>query len=369
MKKALAFALTAILAMGTVMPAMAANENGNGNGYGNDNGYNNGYGNGYSYENENGYDYDLEYDFLVGDGEPAPLGPVGRTGYITEYENGRLQVEFGEYDSIILNLQPGTVIIDAETGTPANLADRTNDRVKIYHSPVVAMSHPPQSNATVVAINLPEHQFSPIHHTIEAIEFYGEDAVKITVDNGGLVITLERETPLFPHLTRQMVALEHLQVGDSLLFWYQVVGMSFPAVATAQRALWLSAGEVANDLNGYSQYDYNGYGNGTGVQVVGDDYPTTAEQPAQMAVAGTGIIRDGVEFFPVRNTVYYATGFQPMWIDSIRSAVYNANGRIIILPSDSTVFYVNGVAHQLPAATFLHYGRIYAPAAFFDVFR
>jgi len=362
MKKALAFALSAIMVLGTVMPAMAANGNGNGE----ENGYDYNYEYEYDYDNEYdyGYDYELEYDFLVGEGETAPLGPVGRTGYITEYENGRLTVKLDEYSSIILNLQPGTVIIEAETGLPASLADRTNDSVKIYHSPVVTMSEPPQSNAIVVAINLPESQFAPIHHVVEKIEFYDEDTVKITVDNGGLIITLERETPLFPHLTRQMIDLEHLQVGDSLLFWYEIVGMSFPGFTVAQRALWLSAGEVADEYNGYNGYEYNGEPS-TPVEVV-YDYPT---DQVIIAVPGTGMMRDGVEFFAVRATLYDATGLQPEWDDSIRSAVYTINGTTVILPSYSAVFYVNGVAYPLPASTFLYNGRIFAPAEFFAVFK
>ena len=364
MKKALTLALSAALAIGSVMPVMAED------GY---NGYN-----GYDYyqngteadeaQYENGQD--LEYNFNVGD-QAVPLAPFGRTGNIAEYEDGTLKVELAEDDYIILHIQPTTVIIDAETGMPATIADRTSDRVKIYHSPVVTRSIPPQSTAVAIAINLPEYRFAPILHTIEAVEFYGEDTLRITVDNGGLIITLERETPLFPHLTRQMISLEHLQVGDSLLFWYHVVGMSYPAFTTAERALWLSAGESATDYNGVENQNYNQINNQTDLDITNYVFEPIAqpEEPKPPEQVTNDVIRNGVPFFAVRNTVYDIAGLQPIWIDSIRSAIYNVNGSVIVLPSGSNVFYVNGVAYQLSADTFLYNGRLYATAEFFDLFR
>ena len=391
MKKALILALSAAMALGSVTPAFAANGNGYENG--NDNGYEyqNGNDNDYEYEylgNENGAndndandndaygnDIELEYDFLVGEAPAAPA-PVGRTGYITDYYNGRLTVSFGETDgfedAIVLNLQPGTVIIDAETGMPATIADRENDRVKIYHSPVTTRSLPPQSNAIAVAINLGENAFAPIHHTIEAIELYDEDTARITVDNGGLIITLERETPLFPHLTRQMVHIDTLEVGDTLLFWYEAVGMSFPAVTTASRALWLGAAPVANGYDNDNDYeandnDYaNDYGYGNDNDQNDNDY--VAEPAAPFAVPGTGVLINGVEFFPVRQTVY-PLGIVPTWDQETSSAILVVNGYTISLANNATSFYVNGTAYELPAAVVIADGVMYAPAAFFNIFR
>ncbi|MCL1787528.1 MAG: stalk domain-containing protein [Defluviitaleaceae bacterium] len=317
---------------------------------------------------------------------PALPATIGKVGYITAYEDNQLTVASlsDEEDIIVLNLSEATVIIDAETGLPAAIADRDSDRVKVYHAVFTTMSIPPQSPALVVAINLPEYAASPHYHVIEAIEV-DEESAKITVDNGGLIITLDSETPLTPYLTRQMVTIDTLNVGDTLLFWYEVVATSYPGQTTATRAIWLSAApaddsdiEVADDEDDYIDV----------VTLPGDisdmDLPESAAtlpmplepvpvepydeyiavEPISIAVAGTGIMRDGVEFFPVRALAVEA-GFEVSWESATRSAILTSGSTTILISDTATAFVVDGAAYTLPAAVVIIDGVMYAPYAFF----
>jgi len=342
MKKLLAFALTAILALGVVTPVLAANgeypENGYENGY-EENGYDNGY------ENGNGYE-----------ALPALL-PVGRVGEITEYYEGRLTVQLGEDDYIILNIQDSTVIIDAETGLPASIEDRAGDSVKIYHSPVTTMSLPPQSNALVIALDLPEYTFAPNLHIIEEIYTTEEGTLRLTVDNGGLYLFLDDEVELFPHLTRQFVLPETLQVGDTLLFWYNIVAMSFPGQAHPSRALWISAADVEGDI------EENGYENGY-IAV----YPLTfADVINQYEIAPWFAPGSDVALFLVYDVLSTNEALTISWDEATRSAVVTGENLNVILPLGASHFYLNGIEISLPVPLTVNAAeRMVAPI---DVFR
>lgn len=333
MKKALVLALSAVLALGSTMTVIA--DTGNGSGVPNGN---------YEHIIPISAELDGDYDVIL----PALL-PVGRVGEITDYDNGKLTVEFGEYDSIVLHIQPGTVIIDAESGSPASIADRETDRVKIYHSPVVALSFPPQSSALVIALDLPENSFSPNYHIIEAIYWEDEDTLRLTVDNGGLHITLNRETPLRPHLTRQIVLLESISVGDSMLFWYEIVGMSFPGQANPTNAVWVRTGETQTAV------DYN----------EDEEYGESIQPPRLFALPGTGIMRDGIEFFPLRSTIA-EVGLTPVWNPANATATTTVGGIDFVLASGYSMFWSNGIAVSLPASVVILNDLMYVPYAFFD---
>jgi len=382
MKKALVFALSAALVLGTVTPVLA--DNGNGeyapeNGYQAADEYNNGEEKAEEAEAQNGYEAE----------SPALPPAVGLVGYITAYGNHQLTVasQLDEDDILVLNLSEATIIIDAETGSPAVIADRTSDRVKVYHAVFTTRSMPPQSPAFVVAINLPEYASSPHYQVIEAIEQVDEDTLRLTVDNGGLFITLGRETPLGPHLTRQHVALEHLQVGDVLLFWYEVVAMSYPAQTTATRALWLGSATVEDsEIEVAPEYPTGGYVVDTTpptLEPPEDEYATDisppvsepieggyvidAPPPGNIVAPGTGVMRDGVEFFPVRVLAIEA-GFNVAWESATRSAILTTDSVTIRVADKATTFYVNDAAYNLPAAVIIENGVMYAPYSFFNHF-
>lgn len=291
----------------------------------------------------------LAYDV---DGEENRLLPVGRVGQITEYYEGRLTVEFGEYDAVILHIQPHTVVIDAETGLPASIENRTHDRVKIYHSPIMAMSFPPQSSAYVIAINLPENTHSPFLHIIEEVYWADENAIRLTVDNGELHIHLNRETPLNPHRTRQFIVLEHLQVGDQLLFWYDTIARSMPGQTWPTNVLFIRNAQQEDEL----------------YEPLVQPLPTVAE----LIELNAGVERNGVELFPVR-AILEAAGFIVDWDNETRAAIvteppgFDRRWRPTFkLPTGSFFFYVDDMPHLLPHPIVIINNTMHAPAVFFE---
>ncbi|MCL1786774.1 MAG: copper amine oxidase N-terminal domain-containing protein [Defluviitaleaceae bacterium] len=395
MKKALVFALSAALALGTVAPAFAAEGDEP---------------TGSAYEEaaeaeeeaEEAADEDAEAAsedveaYEAADEEaaeeteealPALPPAIGKIGYITAYEDHQLTVASlsDEEDIIVLNLSEATVVVDAETGLPAAIADRDSDLVKVYHAVFTTMSIPPQSPALVVAINLPEYSASPHYHVIEAIEV-DEESAKITVDNGGLIITLDSETPLTPYLTRQMVTIDTLNVGDTLLFWYEAVAASYPGQTTATRAMWLSAApaddsdiEVADDEDDYIDVvtlpgDISDIElppvEAIPLPIEVDPVPVApydeyiAIEPISIAVAGTGTMIDGVEFFPVRALAVEA-GFDVAWEAATRSALLTSGAITVILADGAANFTVDGESYTLPAAAIIIDDVMYAPYSFF----
>jgi len=354
-KKVIALALAAVLTLGSVATVLADNrENANGNEYYNSNEYYNGNENEYY----NGNDYDV----------PALPLHATRFGYITEFdeETNVATMECEEFGKVLLFLDD-VAIIEAYDGSAAGNADLEGVRAKAVIPPFGALIYPPQFTPFVLIVNAEYLHEAPQYHVVEALEWEDDDTLLITVDRGGLVIRLERETPLEPHLIRIMKHLETISVGDEMLFWYSIVGMSYPAQATATRALWLREGQEYEDANdndyGYEYPEYE----------PGYDYPVyvyETEEPVcdPLVVAGQGVMRYGAEFFPVRAAAVAAC-FDVVWDGDTSSATLTRDGLILVLYNDSSYLIVENVAISLPAPIFIEDGVMYAPYKAFGFFR
>jgi len=347
MKRFFALLLTFVLVLGLTVPAFAANgENGEYNG----NGYNNGYNNVNGYENgefptppvwemfERPFtDYPAQFRF-------------GYIGEVTQTEDGNYTIEIldddGEVVLIVWKLsgRMGTAVIDAQTGFPAEIEDHSGNEILVIYGPLYTTHEVPQTNALVIAVNLAE-EFGPhpFHHTIEALEWDNGDLL-MTVDNGGLVVTLNYETDLQAWLTRQVVILEEFQVGDEVLLWYgPAIGLSYPAFAVATRALRLVAAQPENgDIE---------YGNG---------YDFLAELDLE-----GNIVRAGINLYRV-NLNAEALGFEVLWNAELRQAELHRGDTVVTLAPGFAVFYVNGETHTMSAPSLLEGGRLFAPADFFE---
>ena len=143
--------------------------------------------------------------------------------------------------NLILNLGDRPVIVDCVSGQPVAIKDRTGDSVAAYYGPATTRSIPPQSNAIVVMLNVTNNAFPPHYSKVESVERTA-DQVKVTVDNGSLIVMINKGTPIFPYLTRNIVTLDMIDVGSKLLMWYPWVASSYPAQAAADKVLYLGAG-------------------------------------------------------------------------------------------------------------------------------
>ena len=348
MKRILAMLLTVVLMLGLALPVFADNGENGYNGYNDENGYYNGY-----YENNGEDELNGYVPPQVTPARPTAALPAGSMiGYVGEVSQDRVEIldGYGEVQLVVLLVAGNYAVIDAVTGFAAELDDHDGGQVLVVYGPIVAQSLPPQSNALVIAINVDgvEYNKLPHHHVIEAIE-WDEEALVVTVDNGGLLVTLNEDTDLQAWLTRQVVILDEFRVGDEVLLWYSVVGLSYPAQTTATRALRLVPAQYVADEDPVD----NGY----------DVEPTIDENG--FVKTGESIVRAGVELWPVRvNAV--AAGYTVVWNVELWRAELTVNGVEVVLIPGSAIIYVNGEAYPMSAPTLLEGGTLFAPADFFD---
>jgi len=179
------------------------------------------------------------------------------------------------------------------------------------------------------------------------------NALQITVDNGGLIVTLNEATELMPYLTREFLSLDALNVGDEVLLWLPMVAMSYPAQATATRLVRIAvASEDVVEVEEYEEEEY--------VPVeVEDDY----EQEVAFELVGA-IERAGVTLFPVRDNADLL-GFAVSWNHDLGRAELTFDGGLVTLAPGAAFFYVNGVSSTMNVPSLLEGGRMFAPASFF----
>ncbi|MCL2337180.1 MAG: stalk domain-containing protein, partial [Firmicutes bacterium] len=66
--------------------------------------------------------------------------------------------------------------------------------------------------------------------------------------NGSTIVTINRDTPIYPYLTRNIVTIDQISVGSQLLMWYPAVALSYPAQATATQTVILGQAGLSDWL-------------------------------------------------------------------------------------------------------------------------
>jgi hypothetical protein len=256
--------------------------------------------------------------------ETAPL-PVSRMGTIAEMSDTQYRFTADSGEEIVLNVSPQTYVADAATGAPAALNDRTNDHVIAYYSAAMTRSMPPQSNAVLILCNVPAGEDGlppanmPLYWRVESLEA-GEGSVRVTVDGGGLFVTIPQEAPISPFLTKNIAVLDDIEVGSDLLLWYPFVAESFPAQATADKTVILGKAAPAG------QPDAQADG---GVD----------EAVLTLNKADTLII-DDVLTVPLR-LVAEAAGYAVEWDDASKTARIDGKDEITVSAADENLASYN----------------------------
>ena len=168
-----------------------------------------------------------------------PALPVMVTGTVVNVRENLVEVRSVRDESIIvLNMAARPYVVDCVTGMPVAFADRIDDRIIAWYGPITTRSFPPQSNPIAIIVNIPADFMPPKYGRVEAAEAEGNQ-VKVTLDGGSLIVTIGRDTPISPYLTRNIVTIDDIRVGTDLLMWYPFVAQSYPGQATAQKTVIL----------------------------------------------------------------------------------------------------------------------------------
>ena len=371
MKKLLALLLTFVLVLGLAVPAFG------------DNGENGEYAKGSPVWEM------FERPFA---GHPA-RSMFGYVGNIVTGECGNIYVEILNADrevQLIVWLLPELrfAVIDSQTGMSASLEDHDDNKVYVIYGPLTTLHDVPQSNALAIAINADEVMpgKNPTLATIEAIQwveipvpagndyesiepyyngyngngyngdgyngnsyYYNGDepaeakttpALQITVNEGDLIVILTEETELLPYLTREILTLDALSVGDEVLLWLPFVALSIPAQSTATRLVRIGVAEY----------------------IPAEPYDDE-EEIAPLTLVD-GVTHVGINLYPVRTNVL-PLGFEVVWNAEGNLAELTRDDLVITLAPNSAIFYVNGNAQTMSAPSLLEGGRLFAPEAFF----
>lgn len=144
---------------------------------------------------------------------------------------------YGEY---VMNLSEETVWIDSGKQTasdPSTLQE--GESLYVFHSTIATYSLPPQSPAFAVVRNIPMDAGCAQYHEVEAVSLENGQ-LKITTDNGGLILTATEDTGLSIYGSDAAVSLSDVKTGDYVMAWYSVVLESYPGQAYPTHLMLLS---------------------------------------------------------------------------------------------------------------------------------
>ena len=230
---------------------------------------------------------------------------------------GRAQItveaeENGSPMELVLNISEETLFLDYSPGQPYDASQlQEGAEISVYHSQAMTRSLPPQTHAEAIVANLGER--SPAHlHQVEQVLSSTEGEVRVLTNNGSMIVTVGKDTPIAPFATKNIVTNEDLRLGARFFAWYDVVAMSMPGQAGAEQVTLL---------------------------------PYEPEQAVAIEVEGNALqqqarVEDGVVMVPLR-AVSEALGYEVTWDQQTKTAnVNNGEGQMNVTVNEDNYQYV-----------------------------
>lgn len=120
---------------------------------------------------------------------------------------------------LILNLAADTFVLDAVNGLPVEVSDIKEGEI-IYANlgPAMTMSLPPQTNPEAVICQIPEDFKAPAFVQVAVMEADHQDGYILTASNGE-TYQVAADCQILPYLTRNIVKLQDVQEGSTVLIW------------------------------------------------------------------------------------------------------------------------------------------------------
>ncbi|MCC8122503.1 MAG: copper amine oxidase N-terminal domain-containing protein [Oscillospiraceae bacterium] len=160
----------------------------------------------------------------------------------------------GDEAELVLNTDENTLVLDATTGDPADLASlQEGDTVYAYVSPVMALSYPAQSYAALILVNIIPDMVVPIYAEIGAVRTNDQNTNVVLETDQSIHLTLTDETEITPYLTRQLLTKDNFIPGMKVLAWNTIVMDSYPAQATPYKVIGFNTSYsalISVDTNG-----------------------------------------------------------------------------------------------------------------------
>ena len=273
-------------------------------------------------------------------------------------------------DDLVLNVGEPTIGLDSQTGLPVGLESlKEGDSIYAFHSPATTMSLPPQSAAEAIISNVPQDAACAMLHTVEKLEKTEEGGLSILTDNGSLYIRTPKqdEVDIKPLLTKNIVTLDDVKVGDRFFAWYGVVAESYLAQAFTEKLVLIPGEETdaGNDEADPAAQNTPAPAAATPGIVVDDD----------MVLTEVPVVKDGVTMVPLRS-VAEALGCTVTWNQDEQSAtisdsarqltVYLGKDSFMSAPASETGLVGTPTPVSLGCAPYAEDGRIWVPAKAFE---
>lgn len=264
-------------------------------------------------------------------------------GDITEVTEDYIMVNTIDGQEIQFNTSIDTVVIDANTVLPMDLANRESDKVVITYADAMTLSLPPQAYAYAIIGNIKTEMGNPIFTIVEEVKST-ENGIVIVTDAGSKEITVPSSAEVAPYLTRNIVTLADIKAGSNVLLWYDMMTMSIPAYATSEKVVVLP-GNVLD------------MGEEDGLMVNGVEITLLEDE----------VVYDnnGVEMLPLR-TVAEALGFKVEWVNETQSIIVSKDAFTATIRIGTVEGGINRARLVLETAPILYGGsKTYVPTSFF----
>lgn len=128
------------------------------------------------------------------------------------------EMEGGTEDLVIM-ITEDTRLLDSNGGYPILIDDLEEGMpVRVYVGPAMTMSLPAITNGEVILAGLAENGSFPVYTQVDSLEETGEDTFLLHTVNGEDYL-VDSETSLLPYLTRNLVTVQDLTEGTTVLLW------------------------------------------------------------------------------------------------------------------------------------------------------
>lgn len=169
---------------------------------------------------------------------------------VMKNEDNRLLVKNTvEDEEVLININEDTLIIDGVSKLPVNAANISEGtKLLSYNSQAKTFSIPPITNSKAVIVNADENSISPIFFTVNSVVENSDGTVTVTDTDNTYMVTLNKDTAMNPYLTRNIVTINDVKIGDKLFVWKQInengiMTLELPQKITAQNCILKSIQE------------------------------------------------------------------------------------------------------------------------------
>lgn len=184
-------------------------------------------------------------DFVNLDAEILEIGTDGMSNQITvkDLNSGRR--------NLVLLISDATLVVNQD-GIKVDLKDlKIGDKISVVHSKMMTRSIPAQTNTYSIVVNNDETKASPLYTTVSEVakDEYGN--IEIFTADKMYKFVVKPNTNVIPYKTRNIVKVEDIAEGDTILVWFDLVTMSIPAMSNPTKIMLIAKGndEETTDIS------------------------------------------------------------------------------------------------------------------------